>query len=61
MSVFQTHIPEIRFTKLNAETTVTIGGAVVYNLDIYVPFGSISDYKVSSFHSVKITVAIDNP
>ena len=37
----------VQFTKLNAEALVTIGGAVVYNLDFYVPFGSVSDYRVS--------------
>ncbi|XP_022105332.1 uncharacterized protein LOC110987161 [Acanthaster planci] len=44
-----TEIPVVKFTKLNAEPLVTIGGGVVYNLDFFVPYGSISDYQVRFF------------
>lgn len=37
-------IPEIEFGKLTSETYVTIGGAAVFNLDVYIPYDSTADY-----------------
>ncbi|PIK48012.1 hypothetical protein BSL78_15113 [Apostichopus japonicus] len=38
-------IPETEFDKLTSETYVTIGGAAVFNLDVYIPYDSTADYK----------------
>lgn len=37
-------VPEIEFEKLTSETYVTIGGAAVFNLDVYIPYDSTADY-----------------
>lgn len=43
--LLQSTIPETEFDKLTSETYVTIGGAAVFNLDVYIPYDSTADYK----------------
>ncbi|XP_070558199.1 uncharacterized protein [Ptychodera flava] len=47
-----TVLPEYTLEKLTSESNVMIGGAAVFNLDMYIPYGTIADYQVSFFGDV---------